>query len=225
MQGARVVRAWTKAARDFFLPEILFLSLLCFIGGLLLWALLLWSIGPFLLNSLTTLTNLNFDGFWGNFLLVLVSFPLVLLLGLLILSFLAFPWVRRVMRKKGLKARPQRGHLSFAFQLFENTRLTLLGLLSWVGLLFFLWLPIGPAVVGFVVLAWVQWRLLALDFWGETETRESFDRLLKKHQVEGWILSAGPTMLAFIPFVQLYFPVLSALAFLHWDQELQNEEN
>ena len=225
MNASRVVRAWVNAARDFFLPEILLLSFLCFVGGLLLWGLVIWQGGPFLLSSLTAITNLNFDGFWGNFLLVLVSFPLVLLLGLLLLSFLAFPWVRRVMRKKGLKGRIQQGRLPLGYQFYENIRLTLLGLLSWMGLLLFLWLPLAPAIVSFVILAWIQWRLLALDFWGETEGRESYDELIKKHRIEGWVLSAGPTMLAFVPFVQFYFPVLSALAFMHWDQELQNEEN
>jgi hypothetical protein len=224
MKVERIFAAYIRALRDFFHPAVLLFSFACFLFAVLLSSLFLWAFGSTFLIWLSSLTNLSFQGFWGFLLLVIVSFPLILFTGLLLFSLFASPWVRRWARRRGLSARDSSGGLSFSRQVFEAIAISAVGIFLWTVSLLLFWLPFVSFILWFTGVAWVQWRLLALDVWGETESPAGYRSLLERHRLEGFALSAGLTWLAFIPLVNFYLPILSALAFLHWDRELQHDK-
>lgn len=224
MNFPRLLRAWGRALRDSFRPRFLFFAFLCLSAGLVTWGILAWLLGGPVLRALTSLTGWGFEGTWGALLWALVTFPLVYLVALVLLSLSAFPWVRRVMRREGLRARASSGGIPLGRQVPQILLFSFLAFTAWFVSLLFFWVPLVPAVFAYAVFSWAQWRMVALDVWGETETPESLRGLVRKHRAEGWALSAGLAWLAAVPLVNFYLPVLAALAFLHWDRELQNEQ-
>ncbi|MFN7729354.1 MAG: EI24 domain-containing protein [Bdellovibrio sp.] len=221
----RVMRSLLLGLRDFVHPRVILLSLMVFLTGILFWVIVLGFVGGPLLAWITQMTTWDFTGFWGILLLVLASFPIVLIVSLVLLSVLAFPWVRRFLSSRGYQDRPVMGQVSLVRQIIEIFFVSLLGLGSWLLFLVFFWVPILPGIFTLAVLGWVQWRLLTLDQWSGTQSWEDLKRLRGLHQSEGFFLSFLLALGSLVPVFNLFLPVLSALCFAHWDGELRREKN
>ena len=224
MSFSRVMSALLMGLRDFFHPRILLLSLVAFFLGIGVWIAFLSWIGVALLGWMTQTTGWDMTGGFGMALLIFLSFPLVLIVGLVLLSILAFPWVRRFLRSRGYQERQTTGSISLSSQIFEIVIVASVGVMGWVFFLFWFWVPIVPAVLAILLLGWVQWRLLSLDQWSGTQSRAEITRLRAAHGFEGYVLSSLLAMGSMVPLFNLFLPILSALAFAHWDQELQREK-
>ena len=221
----RVMRALLLGLRDFLHPRVLLLSFLVFLTGLTFWVIVLGFVGGPLLAWITQMTTWDFTGFWGILLLILASFPLVLIASLILLSVLAFPWVRRFLRSRGYQDRAATGAVPILRQILEIALVSGLGLGAWLLFLVFFWVPVIPGVLTLLTLGWVQWRLLSLDHWSGTQSWVDLKALRQRYQSEGYLLSFLLALGSLVPVFNLFLPVLSALCFAHWDGELRREKN
>lgn len=225
MRLERVGTALVLGLRDFFHPRVMLLSFVVLVLGLFFWGAFLALVGGPLLGALSQLTTWDFTGFWGGLLLVVISFPLVVIVSLILLSVLAFPWVRRFLRSRGYQDRAATGETGLGRQAFEMAWVSSVGIGSWLLLLIFFWVPVVPALAGLLVLGWVQWRLIGLDHWSTNQSWADIQKLRRSYGFEGWVLGSILALGSFVPILNLFLPVLSALSFAHWDRELRREKN
>lgn len=225
MRLERVGTAILLGLRDFFHPRVMMLSFVVLVLGLVFWGAFLALVGGPLLVWISQLTSWDFTGFWGGLLLVVISFPLVVIVSLILLSVLAFPWVRRFLRRRGYQDRAATGETGLGRQVFEMAWVSGLGIMTWILLLALFWVPVLPAVLGVLVLGWVQWRLIGLDHWSTNQSWTEIKRLRRSYGFEGWVLGSILALGSLVPILNLFLPVLSALSFAHWDGELRREKN
>jgi len=200
MNGARLSRAFFKS-----LPRL-------FSGPVLL------------LGWLGQITHADLNGFWGMLLLVVVSFPLIFFVTVLLLSLVAFPWLRRVIQPEDRPLRASSGQVGLDRQVIEALFVSTVGLSLWVLSLVLFWLPPLSFVLSFGSLTWMQYRLMTFEMWSETESLPRLRQMQLHYRKEALVLSAAISGLALVPILNLLLPVFSALLFLQWDQELPSGE-
>jgi len=79
-----------------------------------------------------------------------------------------------------------------------------------------LWFFGAGFVVPFVAAAYLNQRLFRYDALAEHASRDEMRTLLARHRTAWWSLGLLTGLLQFVPFVNLFAPVLAALAFIHF---------
>lgn len=217
-----VVRSLLLGLRDFAHPKILFFCVLAVVFGGVVWVSLLSFVGGTLLAWFSGVTGLGLNGLGGYAMLILLSFPLILIFGFLFFSLLASSWVQRFLKQRGYLLRSSTGQLSFMFQLTELLKISILGTLGWIGSLLLIFVPLATPIVSVLVMTWVQWQILTLDHWGQNQSKEFFLNLRQRHKAAGYLFCFVLALGSLIPFFNFFLPLYSALCFAHWDGGLRN---
>ena len=79
-----------------------------------------------------------------------------------------------------------------------------------------LWLVGAGVVIPFVAAAYLNQRLFRYDALAEHASREEMRAIFSTHQPSLWGLGLLTGLAQFIPFFNLFAPVLAALAFIHY---------
>jgi hypothetical protein len=206
-----------------FHPRIIFLLLISAVTGAILWLGTLWFSGDFLLQKVSDLLGMTLTGFWGWLLLTLISAPIFFFVSLILLSTLAFPWIRSFVVGTNGQVFSKSGELSLWFQIKEITKffLMMMGILFCAFLVF--WLPPLSALIAFFAMAWSQARFFLLDLSAESESVVEYRLRWQKYRMELLVLSALIVWMAAIPLLGFFVPVFASLVFSVWDVEVRKQ--
>ncbi len=217
-----------RAFSDLFRPKILALVLIVPVL-----ALFIWVIGGFLLVPLLRaplqdlLVYLQVSQEIGSFIftviLILLLFPLVYWTSLILLSFLALPFILKILKPQYPRAlnTPEKVGLIAGGGLM--LRVFSVAVPLYLLLLLTIWLPWVYAVGAFVLGAWVNVQFLSLEILSELVDKKTTTALMKQHRKTLWIMGFGLMFLLSVPLLQLITPVFGGLWFTHWWlQQLSN---
>jgi CysZ protein len=79
-----------------------------------------------------------------------------------------------------------------------------------------LWLIGAGVVVPFIAAAYLNQRLFRYDAIAEHASREEMQTMVSRHRSSWWSLGLLTGLLQFVPLLNLFAPVLTALAFIHF---------
>ena len=211
-------------------PRILWLMLWPVLLALALWgaaALLLWGrLVVWLADTLkgwvqTATFFVNWDAsdvtlFAAKVLILVLLVPLIQLTALLILGTFGMPvMVNHVAERRFPELERRRGG-GFAGSVW-NSVVALLGmlLLAVLSLPFWLFPPFWP-LIPVAILAWVNQRVLRYDALSEHADAEEMKRIFAQCRAMLLALGAGLALVAYIPVLGFFAPVIVALAFIHY---------
>jgi hypothetical protein len=152
----------------------------------------------------------------ANVLLFLGFVPLVYLTALFILSVFGMQKMVDYVASRsfpGLERRRGGGLAGSGW----NGLVALFGLLGFglLSLPFWFFPPLWP-VIPVLVLGWVNQRLLRYDALAEHADREEMARLFRIQRADLYVLGVLLALVAYVPIVGLFAPVLFGLAFIHY---------
>lgn len=211
-------------------PRILWLMLWPVLLALALWgaaALLLWGrLVVWLADTLkgwvqTATFFVNWDAtdvtlFAAKVLILVLLVPLIQLTALLILGMFGMPvMVNHVAERRFPELERRRGG-GFAGSVW-NSVVALLGmlLLAVLSLPFWLFPPFWP-LIPVAILAWVNQRVLRYDALSEHADAEEMKRIFAQCRATLLMLGAGLALVAYIPVLGFFAPVIVALTFIHY---------
>jgi len=154
--------------------------------------------------------------FAAKLLVLLMLVPLVQFTALLILGVFGMPsMVEHVAARRFQALERQRGG-SFAGSVI-NSIVAVLGLIGLVlvSLPFWFFPPLWP-VIPIVIFGWVNQRVLRYDALAEHASEEEMTRIFREQRVTMVLLGAILALVAYIPFIGLFAPVVFGLAFIHY---------
>ena len=224
--GAALLFAFANLAH----PRILWLMLWPVLLALALWgaaALVLWGrLVVWLADTLkgwvqTATFFVNWDAtdvtlFAAKALILVLLVPLIQLTALLILGVFGMPvMVNHVAERRFPELERRRGG-GFAGSVW-NSAVALLGmlLLAVLSLPFWLFPPFWP-LIPVAILAWVNQRVLRYDALAEHADALEMKRVFAQCRATLLVLGAGLALVAYIPVLGLFAPVIVALTFIHY---------
>ena len=224
--GAALLFAFANLAH----PRILWLMLWPVLLALALWgaaALVLWGrLVVWLADTLkgwvqTATFFVNWDAtdvtlFAAKALILVLLVPLIQLTALLILGVFGMPvMVNHVAERRFPELERRRGG-GFAGSVW-NSVVALLGmlLLAVLSLPFWLFPPFWP-LIPVAILAWVNQRVLRYDALAEHADATEMKRIFAQCRATLLMLGAGLALVAYIPVLGFFAPVIVALTFIHY---------
>jgi CysZ protein len=224
--GAALLFAFANLAH----PRILWLMLWPVLLALALWgvaALVLWGrLVVWLADTLkgwvqTATFFVNWDAtdvtlFAAKALILVLLVPLIQLTALLILGVFGMPvMVNHVAERRFPELERRRGG-GFAGSVW-NSAVALLGmlLLALLSLPFWLFPPFWP-LIPVAILAWVNQRVLRYDALAEHADATEMRRIFAQCRATLLMLGAGLALVAYIPVLGFFAPVIVALTFIHY---------
>ena len=141
--------------------------------------------------------------------------PLVFFTGLVITALFATPALISLVADSDYPALDRKGGGSMAGNLLNALLAVGIFIAIWV-LTLPLWLIGVGVVVPFIATAYLNQRLFRYDALSEHASREEMQTLFSKHQSSWWGLGLLTGFFQFLPLLNLFAPVLTALAFIHF---------
>ena len=225
-----VARSLLYAAANVLHPRMLWLMLWPMLVALALWgslALFLW--GRLALRvALWLQQGVDYALAWAhldlgaaalvaaNVLLFLLFVPLVYLTALFILSLFGMQQMVNYVAQRAYPALERRRGGGIAGTGW-NSFVALFGLLV-LGLLslpFWLFPPLWP-VIPLVILAWVNQRLLRYDALAEHADPQEMKRIFAQRRGALYVMGLLLALVAYVPLLGFFAPVLFGLAFIHY---------
>jgi hypothetical protein len=225
-----VARSLLYAAANVLHPRMLWLMLWPMLVALALWgglALFLWTRLALRL-ALWMQQGLDYALAWtqldlgaaalvaANVLLFLLFVPLVYLTALFILSLFGMQQMVNYVAERSypsLERRRGGGVAGTGWNSFVALfGLLLLGVLS---LPFWLFPPLWP-LIPLVILAWVNQRLLRYDALAEHADPQEMKRIFARHRGALYAMGFLMALVAYVPVIGFFAPVLFGLAFIHY---------
>ena len=146
---------------------------------------------------------------------IILFVPLVFITALLITAFFAMPALIRIVAERDHPQLKRENGGSIVGNLLNALLAVGVFLLIWA-LTLPLWLiGIGMAVP-FIAATYLNQRMFRYDALAEHATHEEMMTLFKMHQSAWWGLGLLTGLLQFVPLLNLFAPVLTALAFIHF---------
>lgn len=223
-----MTQALTLAFRDLFQFRILWIVIWPMLVATLLWMVLgvaLWdTFSGWIASGLDALGILTWlegvEPRWVANVIqaaahLILFVPLVFITALLITAFFAMPALIRLVA--------ERDYPNLKREAGGNISGNLLNLFVAVGIFISIWvftLPlwfIGAGVaVPFIAAAYLNQRLFRYDALAEHASSEEMKVLFASHQPAWWGMGLLTGLLQFVPLLNLFAPVLTALAFIHF---------
>ena len=224
--GAALLFAFANLAH----PRILWLMLWPVLLALALWgaaALVLWGrLVVWLADTLkgwvqTATFFVNWDAtdvtlFAAKALILVLLVPLIQLTALLILGTFGMPLMVNHVAERRFPELERRLGGGFAGSVW-NSVVALLGmlLLAVLSLPFWLFPPFWP-LIPVAILAWVNQRVLRYDALSEHADAGEMKRIFAQCRAMLLVLGAGLALVAYIPVLGFFAPVIVALTFIHY---------
>ncbi|HYX64170.1 MAG TPA: EI24 domain-containing protein [Burkholderiales bacterium] len=152
----------------------------------------------------------------ANVLLFLGFVPLVYLTALFILSVFGMQKMVDYVASRSFPGLERRRGGGFAGSGW-NGLVALFGLVGFglLSLPFWFFPPLWP-VIPVLVLGWVNQRLLRYDALAEHADRQEMARLFRSHRADLYVLGVLLALVAYVPIIGFFAPVLFGLAFIHY---------
>ncbi|MGH8685158.1 MAG: EI24 domain-containing protein [Nitrosospira sp.] len=223
-----VFDAFSRAFRDLFRFQVLWIVVWPVLAASLLWVILgvtFWSsFSGWIASGLTAIGIQTWlegveprwiaYGIQGVAHLILFV-PLVFVTALVITALFAMPALVHLVANRDYPQLKRENGGGIAG--------SLLNALLAIGIFIAIWLVTLPlwligvgAVIPFVAVAYLNQRLFRYDALAEHASREEMRALFSVHRPSLWGLGLLTGLVQFIPFLNLFAPVLAALAFIHF---------
>lgn len=224
-----IFKALTLALRTLLRPRMLALVLWPMLLALLLWGIAGWFFWDDWVSSASTLVartevddwlmrwELNSVASTLVILLVLsLLMPVVLATALLIAALFAMPVMVRHVATRDFPGLEARDGASFAGSVWNAVVATVVFGVLWV-ITLPLWL-FGPlaVVIPIALSAYLNQRLFRYDALGEHASRREFEQVLERSGNRLYILGALAGLLHYVPLLNLFSPIYTGLAFIHF---------
>jgi len=149
-------------------------------------------------------------------LIVIMLVPLIQLTALLILSSFGMPAMVEHVAGRSYPALERRNGGNLAGSLW-NGLVALCGMLAlfFASLPFWIFPPLWP-LIPVAILGWVNQRVLRYDALAEHADAAEMRRLFSSRRGSLYLLGAVLALVAYIPFVGFFAPVLFGLSFIHF---------
>ena len=141
--------------------------------------------------------------------------PLVFITALVITALFAMPALISLVADRAYPQLKRESGGSIAGNLLNASLAIGVFIAIWVFTLP-LWLIGVGVVVPFIAAAYLNQRLFRYDALAEHARREEMQTLFSKYQSSWWGLGLLTGLLQFVPLLNLFAPVLAALAFIHF---------
>lgn len=218
-----MVDSAVRSTFDLLRPRVLALLVGLPFVALILWIGIGWLAGPYLQNWLAaTMTAWELQPLLQDagslvliVLLLILLFPLVYWTSLVLVSIFALPYILRFLKPQYPKVPAVSGG-ELIGSWTSMLKVFVVAVPLYILLLFLIWLPFVYAVGTFVLGAWVNYQFLSLEILSEFVDRQKARELIKKNQLELWIMGGGLVFLLGVPFIQMITPVFAGLWFSHW---------
>lgn len=145
---------------------------------------------------------------------LLLFVPLVLVTALIITSLFAMPALIRLVAERDYPQLQRKNGGGFVGSLLNAVIALAIFIAIWV-LTLPTWLIGVGVVVPFIAAAYLNQRLFRYDALSEHASREEMQVLFAANRASLWGLGLITGLLHFIPLLNLFAPVLAALAFIH----------
>jgi len=225
-----IARSLAFALGNLLHPSMLWLMLWPVLIALVLWGTLalvfwaqlaLWLAG--LINEWLTTGWLAFQ--WdmqgaaliaAKFLIVILLVPLIQLTALLILSTFGMPAMVEHVASRNYPALEHRKGGNLAGSLW-NGLVALAGMVALfiVSIPFWIFPPLWP-LIPLAILGWVNQRVLRYDALAEHASGEEMRKVFAGQRGTLYLLGAVLALVAYVPFVGFFAPVLFGLSFIHY---------
>jgi hypothetical protein len=225
---SEVLNAAGRALRDLFSLRVLWVVVWPMLAALLLWLVLgvtFWaSFSGWIAQALDAVGAAawlaELEPLWiahaVQLIVYLVVFvPLVLLTALVITALFAMPALVRMVAARDYPELERRHGGGFVGSVGN----ALIGLALFAGLWIVtlpLWLIGVGVIVPFVAAAWLNQRLFRYDALAEHASAAEMGELFRTERGAWWTLGLLTGLVQFVPFVNLFAPVIAALAFIHY---------
>jgi CysZ protein len=154
--------------------------------------------------------------FAAKLLVLIMLVPLVQFTALLLLGVFGMPSMVEHVAARRFKTLARRRGGNFAGSVI-NSIVAVLGLIG-LGLLslpFWFFPPLWP-VIPVMIFGWVNQRVLRYDALAEHASEEEMTRVFRAQRVAMYLLGVVLALVAYIPFIGLFAPVVFGLAFIHY---------
>jgi hypothetical protein len=154
--------------------------------------------------------------FAAKLLVLLMLVPLVQFTALLILGVFGMPSMVEHVAARRFQTLARRHGGTFAGSVI-NSLVAVLGLigLGVVSLPFWFFPPLWP-VIPVVIFGWVNQRVLRYDALAEHASEEEMTRIFREQRITMYLLGMVLALVAYIPLIGLFAPVVFGLAFIHY---------
>jgi len=220
--------AFFRAFRDLFQFKVLWIVLWPMLAAVLLWLALgvaFWdSFSGWIASGLTSIGIQPWlDGVEPRWVAhgiqavmhFILFVPLVFVTALVITAMFAMPALIRLVAERDYPQLKRESGGSMIGNLFNALVAVGVFVAIWVVTLP-LWLVGVGVVVPFIAAAYLNQRLFRFDALAEHASSEELRALFAKHQSSWWGLGLLTGLLQFVPLLNLFAPVLTALAFIHF---------
>ncbi len=146
---------------------------------------------------------------------LLLFIPLVYLTALVITALFAMPSLTRMVAGRDYPELKRENGGGLVGSLWNAMVALLLFIALWVVTLP-LWLIGVGVIVPFVAAAWLNQRLFRYDAIAEHASADEMATLFKSERAGWWGLGLLTGLVQFVPLLNLFAPVLAALAFIHY---------
>jgi CysZ protein len=223
-----VFDALTKAFRDLFQFRILWIVIWPMLAAVLLWMLLgvtFWdTFSGWIVGGLNTLGIQHWlDGLeprWvANTIQAIVHMilfvPAVFITALLITAFFAMPALIRLVADRDYPQLKRESGGSIAGNLLNAVLAIVIFIAIWVLTLPLWFIGVG-VVLPFIAATYLNQRMFRYDALAEHGSSEEMKALFSKYQSSWWGLGLLTGLLQFVPLLNLFAPVFTGLAFIHF---------
>lgn len=223
-----VSEALSRAFRDLFRFQVLWIVIWPILAAALLWLILgvaFWgTFSGWIASGLTAIGIQTWlegveprwiaYGIQGVAHLILFV-PLVFVTALVITALFAMPALVHLVADRDYPQLKRENGGGLAGSLLNASVAIGVFIAIWV-LTLPLWLVGAGVVIPFVAAAYLNQRLFRYDALAEHASREEMRAIFSAHQPSLWGLGLLTGLVQFIPFFNLFAPVLAALAFIHY---------
>lgn len=152
--------------------------------------------------------------------------PLVFISALLITAVFGMPALIALVAERDYPQLSRENGGSIAANLLNAALAVMIFIAIWVVSLPLWFIGVG-VVIPFIAAAYLNQRLFRFDALAEHASSEELQALFARHQSSWWGLGLLTGLLQFVPILNLFAPVLTALTFIHFGldrlQELRRE--
>ena len=223
-----IIDALAKAFRDLFQFRILWIVVWPMLAAVLLWLVLgvtFWdTFSGWIANGLTTLGIQHWledmEPHWvANAIqatLHLILFvPMVFITALMITAFFAMPALIRLVADRDYPQLKRESGGSIAGNLLNAVLAIVIFIAIWVLTLPLWFIGVG-VVLPFIAATYLNQRMFRYDALAEHGSSEEMKILFYKYQSSWWGLGLLTGLLQFVPLLNLFAPVFTGLAFIHF---------
>jgi CysZ protein len=231
MHMTPIFDALSRAFRDLFQLRVLWIVIWPMLAALLLWIVLgvaFWdTFSGWIASGLNAIGMQNWlEGVEPRWVAnaiqaiahLILFVPLVFVTALLITALFAMPALIGLVAEHDYPRLERENGGSMAGSLI-NTAVALVAFIVIWALTLPLWLIGAGVVVPFVAATYLNQRLFRYDAIAEHVSREEMQTMISLHRSSWWGLGLLTGLLQFVPLLNLFAPVLTALAFIHFGLE------